>query len=390
MKKIAYRNIRLLLGGYFLISLALFLYSYTQVDLALTIANVSVWQSLQTWFQRIGYFNRPLSAGIFVTLILALAGLYVITACLAYRKKISAAGLKWLVVAASGPLIFAYPAFSYDFFNYMFTAKTVLVYGQNPYLVRPLDFTGIEPWLSFLRWTHLPSAYTPLWIAISLLPYILGLGYFLLIMWSFKILIASAYFLGVYLVYRILSLLKDEHAVFGTALFALNPLVLVEAVTSPHNDILMVTFALAAMYFFLKGKRWLAFLFWAFSVALKLMTIFLLPAFAKRWDRKWTLALMAAALVSGFLKKELLPWYALWVAPFAALNPGLPKVRLIFSGLSFGLVLSYAPFLFYGNYGQESQTARLVIFWLFTGGSVFIALVWSFLDKQKLFSGRKA
>ncbi len=66
----------LFIAGYALVGILLFLYSYTQVDLGLTLTNVSIWRSIQTWFQHIGYFDRPLSTGIFVFLILALFVLY--------------------------------------------------------------------------------------------------------------------------------------------------------------------------------------------------------------------------------------------------------------------------------------------------------------------------
>ena len=91
-------------------------------------------------------------------------------------------------------LVLSYPAFSYDIFNYMFTAKTVLLYHKNPYEVIPMQFISIDPWVNVMRWIHLPSAYTPIWILLSLPAYFFGFGTFLLILWNFKII--AAFFLS--------------------------------------------------------------------------------------------------------------------------------------------------------------------------------------------------
>ncbi|MCX6793869.1 MAG: hypothetical protein NTY06_02075, partial [Candidatus Gottesmanbacteria bacterium] len=154
--------------GYILASIGLFLYSYTQVDLSLTLSRVSIYQTLEKYFQHIGYFDRPLSTGLYLILVVVFFLLYGFFLVAARKKTISVRTFWWTVGILTAILIFSYPAFSYDFFNYMFTAKTVLLYHKNPYGVIPLQFTGVEPWLSFMRWTHLPSAYTPFWILLTL------------------------------------------------------------------------------------------------------------------------------------------------------------------------------------------------------------------------------
>ena len=42
--------------GYLLTIVGLFFYSFTQVDLNLTLSEWSVWQVIQKYFQHIGYF----------------------------------------------------------------------------------------------------------------------------------------------------------------------------------------------------------------------------------------------------------------------------------------------------------------------------------------------
>src|SRR3989344_9375489 len=57
---------RMLTLLYALGALSLFLYSYTQVDLGLTLSRATLWPTVQKWFQSIGYFNRPLSTVIYI------------------------------------------------------------------------------------------------------------------------------------------------------------------------------------------------------------------------------------------------------------------------------------------------------------------------------------
>ena len=177
--------------GYVLASVALFLYSYTQVDLSLTLSRLSIYQSIEKSFQYIGYYNRPFSTGIFLFLVSLFYVLYGITLHALKKNIVSKKTFWWTVGIITVILVFSYPAFSYDMFNYMFTAKTVVLYQKNPYAVTPLQFTGVEPWLSFMHWTHLPSAYTPLWIVLTLPAYVLGFGYFLVIMWNIKLFVAA-------------------------------------------------------------------------------------------------------------------------------------------------------------------------------------------------------
>ena len=139
-------------------SFALVFYSFTQVDLSLTLMRVDFWQMIQKSFQYIGYYNRPLSTVIFVLIVFALSFQYFVLLLLSYKNRITKRTLWVLIFLTSIILLFSYPAFSYDIFNYMFYAKTIAFYGKNPYQVVPLDFTGVEPWLSFMHWTHVSSA----------------------------------------------------------------------------------------------------------------------------------------------------------------------------------------------------------------------------------------
>ncbi len=342
-------------------ALGLFLYSYTQVDLSLTLSRASIYQLLEKSFQYIGYFNRPLSTTIYLVLVAVFFILYGFFLNAVRKKTISMRIFWWTVGIMTAILIFSYPAFSYDMFNYMFTAKTVVLYQKNPYTVIPLQFTGVEPWLSFMHWTHLPSAYTPFWILLTLPAYVLGFGYFLAIMWNIKILVAACYVLTIIFIGKILSKLEPDQKFMGMAIFALNPLVIFETLVSGHNDMVMMALVMIAYYLYLIKKRWASFFVLALSVAAKLMTIFILPVFFVGWQRKIALWVMIIGFLLVGTQREILGWYVVWLVPFYALLPSLEWALIVGSGLSLGLLLTYAPFFYFGNYNPPVQTLK---FWV--------------------------
>lgn len=366
----------LLCIGYILAGLALFLFSYTQVDLSLTLSQSSIFQFIEKTFQYVGFFERPVATVWYISVIIVYFLLYGLTLFALARRKITRREVWILICSTIGLLILSYPAFSYDIFNYMFTAKTVLVYHQNPYFVIPLQFTGVEPWLSFMHWTHLPSAYTPLWILITLPFYLFGFGYFLLTLWSFKLIAAIFYFLTVWYINKILETLEPNDTALGVAIFALNPLVIIEILVSAHNDIVMMALVMMSIYYFLTKKKTLSYFLLALSVGAKLMTIFLYPVILFGYKRLWALIAMCVGFALVLTQREVLAWYWVWIVPFVALLPDKKAFTIISAGASLGLLLRYAPYFYWGNWNAPVPTIELwgtlipvVISFIFVGGS---------------------
>ncbi len=356
--------------GYVLAAIALFLFSYTQVDLSLTLSRLSIYQTIEKSFQYIGYFQRPVATGMFVGLVAAFFILYI----WALNTKLTFQVLRRIILVVTIILIFSYPAFSYDIFNYMFDAKTVLVYHKIPYMVIPLQFSGVEPWLSFMHWTHIPSTFMPFWITLSLPAYLLGFGYFLGILWSFKALMAAGYLVTAWFIWKILSDLEPDHALYGTAVFALNPLVIFETLVSGHYDVIMMAFAVTSFYVYLHKKRLASFVLLSCSAATKIMTISLIPLFLIGWQRKWSIVATAIGF-AGFIiitRREILPWYLIWFIPWYALLPRTKWLTIVGTGASLGFLLTYAPFLYTGNYDPPVQILK---FW-FVIIPILLSLVW--------------
>ena len=235
--------------SFLLIIVALFLYSFTQVDLSLTLSKVSIFQTLEKSFQQIGYFNRPLSTVIFVSILALMFTYYLYFLLQTYKKRIKTKDIWILIIATSAILAFSYNAFSYDLFNYIFDAKIVTHYHQNPYFHKALDYPG-DPMLSFMQWTHRLYPYGPVWLILTIPLSFIGSNIFLLTFFLFKFFLTGCYLGSAYLVYLINKKILPEYKDFNLVLFALNPLVIIESLVSSHNDIVMVLFALLGLYLF--------------------------------------------------------------------------------------------------------------------------------------------
>ncbi len=361
---------QILFLGYAIASVALFLYSFTQVDLSLTLSSSGFLQAVQTSFQRIGFFERPASTALFVGIIGFWFVLYALAVRAADRGRLGLPYLWKIVGLVTILLITSYPAFSYDLFNYVFTAKTVLVYHKNPYEVIPLQFAGIDPLVAVMRWTHLPSAYTPLWILLTIPAYLLGFGKLFIVIWNLKLLVVLFYLMAVRGVQKVLEAVEPARAALGTAIFALNPLVIIESLVSAHNDIAMMAIAMWAIVFFLEKKHVASWFTLALSVAMKLMTVTLVPVFflalrrvhprgersspPRGGEMSWMRISFLIAMFVGFLivlsRREPLPWYGVWFMPFVALLPSRRWLTVIAGSYSLALLLRYAPYLYYGNW----------------------------------------
>ncbi|KKR02438.1 MAG: hypothetical protein UT26_C0025G0026, partial [Microgenomates group bacterium GW2011_GWC1_39_12] len=99
-----------------ILALSLLLYSFTQVDLGMTLTQVSIWQSFQKQFQYVGYFNRPLSTLLFISILSAYFLAYIGVLWAVLKRKISSKTMWLAIIVTAGILVFSYPAFSYDFF----------------------------------------------------------------------------------------------------------------------------------------------------------------------------------------------------------------------------------------------------------------------------------
>lgn len=291
----------LIVFGWLAIVVSLFLYSFTQIDLGLTLTRVSFWQVIQRQFQYIGYFNRPLSTYIYLGLLLFLFGFYFLL-LKAVRKGWLTPKQIWRLILVTALILWvSYNAFSYDLFNYIFDAKIVTFYHKNPYQHKALDFPG-DPMLGFMHWTHRYYPYGPLWLVFTVPLSFLGFQKLLPTMFLFKGLGLVGYLGSAWFIYQILLKTKPKIKSIGLAIFAFNPLVIIESLVSAHNDILMMMLALGGFWFLIKRRYFFAWLMLFLSIGVKFATGLLLPVF----------------LLAGFYRwqKRKINWEKIWLVSF--------------------------------------------------------------------------
>ncbi|MDO8515495.1 MAG: hypothetical protein Q7S14_03265, partial [bacterium] len=152
--------------AYFFVLFLLSIYSYSQIDLNLTLLQTPWFLQFKETMINLGYYNRPLSTLAFIILVLLL---YILKP----KKIILAIGGLCLIS------LFSYPFLSHDFFNYIFDARIITTYHLNPYFYKALDFPA-DDWIRFMQWTHRTYPYGPVWLIVTLIPSFLGFSKFIL------------------------------------------------------------------------------------------------------------------------------------------------------------------------------------------------------------------
>lgn len=373
----------LLFVGYVASVLFLLLYSYTQIDLSLTLSRFSVWQTFEKAFQYIGYFDRPLSTGLYLSILLLLFTFYAIFIKIAGTGKLSSKDVWRLICIVSAVLLFSYNAFSYDLFNYIFDAKIFTHYHLNPYLYKALDFPT-DPMLSFMHWTHRTYPYGPVWLLATVPLSFAGFQYFLPTFFLFKLFTVACFLGTVYFLDKTLQILFPKERVFGLVLFALNPLVLIETLVSGHNDMFMMFLAVLAFYFLVTKRFPQAFSALILSIGVKFATAFLFPVFlyaffATIFHKKFSWKtvffvsafLMGIAVIFAALRTTFQPWYILFALPFGAYLGR--KYYIVFPTviLSLFVLLEYVPYLYTGNWNPPIPS--ILNFLTFSG--ILVSLV---------------
>lgn len=354
----------------------LFLYSFTQIDLSLTISRIDFLQEIVKSFQWVGYFNRPLSTFMYVFLLVMLFNFYLGFLIMAYTKQISKKLVWKLIIITTVFLTFSYNAFSYDIFNYIFDAKIITHYQENPYVQKALDYPE-DPMLSFMRWTHRVYPYGPVWLGLTVPLSYAGFGFFLPTFFLFKSLMAASFLGSIYFIGKILRKLAPEKEIFGLVFFGLSPLVVIESLVSGHLDIVMYFFAFWAFYLLLQKKYIWSFVLLAVSIGIKFVTAFLLPIFlivmflqiSKKkinWNYLilFAVVLMTVSVIAASNRTTFQPWYLiapLAVAVFLSFRYFIFIPSLI---ISFFAMFTYVPYLYLGNWDPPipQNLANLYVF----------------------------
>ena len=321
------------------------------------------------WLSVLAYHQRTLATIIYGVFVLMLFGFYVYS-LRQVQKKLWGIRDVWKAVGITiAILFFSYPAFSFDVFNYIATAKVAFLYRENPYLVMPIEIPN-EPMLTFLHASNKVALYGPVWILLTSFPHYLGFGDILLSVFAFKALVIAFYILLARLIWKI------SNNAFAVAFFALNPLVIMETLLGGHNDVVMMYLALLAFFLLQKKKLVLSLIVLGLSILIKGATVMLVPVFVwaigntlkgkkNNWNIIWFWCAVSMYTIFFLspIREEIYAWYLIWPLTFVALIPGSPLLRYITFGFSFGLLFRIVPFLYTRQWiGITPMIKKLVTF----------------------------
>jgi len=325
------------------------IYSYALIDPNLTLFNSYLWVKFRDPLVYFGYYHRGYSMFAYSILIVALYVIYKIGV-----KNYRSLSLLKITGIISLVLLFSYPFLSHDFFNYIFDAKILTFYGQNPYTTPPSQFQGDE-WLRFMHWVHRPYPYGPTFLAITLIPSYLAMGKFILSYFFFKLLSVIFYVLGVYYLQKM-----ERKAAF---ILALHPLVIVEGLVNAHNDLLAVSFGIIGIYYLLSSRCAFGRMFLIISAGIKYLSLPLVILISKN-KLTYFLALCGQLALLLYLSfaREIQPWYFLSLFTFLPFYKSIIFRSEIFL---FSLLMSYYPYIYLGGWDKTYKVVmKHQIIWL--------------------------
>ena len=202
------------------------------------------------------------------------------------RKEIFEDTKKMFIFIAIIAIIFVavLPFTSSDIFYYLGIGRLDSTYGQNPYYTTIKEFVEYENNIKYLEndtvlgqgyintWSDSTVVYGPVWTLICKAISAISFGNIDIGLLVFKLFNVLVHLLNCYLIYKM-----SNKKIF-TLLYGLNPFVLIEGIACVHNDMFVVLFILAALYFFVKRKNLvLSVTFLALATGIKYFAIILLP-----------------------------------------------------------------------------------------------------------------
>ena len=212
----------------------------------------------------------------------ALFALWGVALWLASRLTLSRWSVAVVVLgglAMAGALVPMYPPFAVDFFHYLGEGRLLWVEGENPMVRGPGEFFPIG-----MSYGNEPAAYGPLWYWTLGPPVLLGGDDFprsLLLLKGWMVgWLALAALLGALISRRLASSAgatgRGRELLVAVAI-GWNPYVLWRVAGNGHNDIVMMAFALLAVWFVVSdGWRWAVPALMA-SVLVKYVSLLLVP-----------------------------------------------------------------------------------------------------------------
>jgi hypothetical protein len=178
------------------------------------------------------------------------------------------------IAALNGLVLVAPPLLSTDLFSYIAYGRLGGTYGINPYLYGP-NVISFDPLyhLVGLQWQHTPTAYGPLFTALS---YPLAGLNIATNVFAYKGIAALSLLAVVVLVWHAAQL-RGIDPIKAVALVGLNPVIVIYGVGGGHNDMLMLALLVAGIYVLLRQREGAGGAMIIAATAIKLTAGMLLP-----------------------------------------------------------------------------------------------------------------
>lgn len=368
---------------YWVTLLCLTVFSYGFIDINLHLSTSPIFLRFQAPLSALVFTMRPIATAIFLVLLMLMSICYIF---FLVRYRVIFSSVKKIVITiilSCLLLTLSFPAFTYDLFNYMATAKLTFTYKENPYIVMPIEIPN-EPNLAYTRAANKVALYGPVWIVITALPNLLGAGSIWKTILAFKFMNAFMLCLFSFLIYRFTKSIRN------VIFFAFNPLVLIETMIGGHNDIYMMVLAIIGLLLWRSnssGRRIIGALaffasWWVKGATVVMTPLLFLPKYSI--DRiliisYWLLAGIFFILTP--IREELYPWYAIWMISICALlkyeqHKKLWEFTVV---LSIALELRNLPYMYMGYYGGPGPILRTILTFVPIAGYLF----WLLIDKVR-------
>lgn len=179
-------------------------------------------------------------------------------------------------IAFNAVMLSLYPVDAVDVFDNIIRGRMQSLYGANPFYQHPASFPQ-DPFIKYSGWNDFTSAYGPWWeLLTSFVSRLPGNGIIANVL-AFKALSVLAYAGTSAVIALTLRRHAPDRALFGTTLFAWNPLVLYSVAGNGHNDAVMVFFMVLGFFFLSRGNFTLAALSEVAGALVKFIPALLIP-----------------------------------------------------------------------------------------------------------------
>lgn len=383
MKIYKYLNPNYLLIFPFLISVAIFIYSFFWISHGLVTYLLSDKPIISNFFNIVQFTanNKVFMSNLFLILIIIMQILQFIFFIPNIYKSLNVKPIFFILGITIFLYSLSYPFLSNDIFSYYMYAKMAYFYHLNPFNTAPMVLAGKDIFVSIAHNVDSPYNYGPLFLLYSIIPmYILTINKIILYFFTLKILNGILFFISGILLYKMSNF---DKRIFG--IWFLNPFLLLEWLVNSHNDLIMAAFFIIGYYFLSKKKKIISILFILASILIKYISLIAVPFLFLNMNKKINglkILGITLPLLIQFTKKGIQPWYLSWGYIFLPLVKLRSISWLLLSFIGFIQLINYYRFLQSGGWGAGYVIQNPM---LITNILVVLIVIFEYWDKIKIY-----